>query len=361
MKLKEKCSFLGLGNYGGKQVKEFISLNYKGTAANGSEQDLKVLDNIAQYHLNGFDGFGGERERALECLEQNPEFLKFVKNIEEDILFLIFGGGGSFGSGCATILAEMLAQEKIVCPIIALPSSDESIIKHKNAYDTVQELQEIAEAGIKLGATFFINNNVSITNGANKETDYHYLNNTFTKFLDTFLTNDSYGELNNFDEAERFEMLKDGGMMVINLMDVKEKEQTLDPVFMLQKLTKDGIFAPIENNKICENIAIIHAGQNNSDITKDIIIAEVGKPKNVFEGYNGRSTLVAISGLNYPVSYVSSLGEAVKAAYKERQRNKMLVRKLENLDITENETPKVLVHKERKPSKWEVLQKKMNK
>ena len=156
-------------------------------------------------------------------------------------------------------------------------------------------------------------------------------------------------------------MLKDSGMMIMNLMDVKEKDQTLDQVLMLQQLTKDGIFAPIENNKICENIAIIHAGPNNSDIMKDIIIAEVGKPKNVFEGYNGRSTLVAISGLNYPVSYISSLGEAIKATYKERQRSKMLVRKLEHLDIAENETPKILVHKERKPSKWEVLQKKMNK
>ena len=309
MNLKEKCIMLVLGCYGGKQSKEFIVLGYKGDVANGSDQDLKALGDIPKYHLQGFDGFGGHRERALDCLALNSEFMDFLENIKEEIVFVIFGGGGSTGSGCATIVSEMLLQQneedtpkRIVCPVIALPSLDEPIAKHRNAYQAVQELQEIEG----LGATFFINNNIG--------KDYTSLNSTFTKFLDTFLTNDSYGDLNNFDESERLEMLKDGGMMVISLMGTKEKDQNLDQVLMLQKLTKDGIFAPIENNKVCENIAIIHSGRNNSDIDKENIIAEVGKPKNIFEGYNGRSTLIAISGLDYPVSHVTKLGEMAKTA-----------------------------------------------
>lgn len=297
-------------------------------------------------------------DRALDCLAQNSEFMDFVGNIKEEIVFLVFGGGGSTGSGCATILAEMLLQEcneennrpkKIVCPVIALPSLDEPIAKHKNAYQAVQELQEIDG----LGATFFINNNIG--------KDYTSINSTFTKFLDTFLTNDSYGDLNNFDESERLEMLRDSGMMVISLMGVKDKELILDKTLMLEKLTRSGIFAPIEDNKICENIAIIHAGRNNSDIEKDSVIAEVGKPKNVFEGYNGRNTLIAVSGLDYPVSYVSKLGELAKAAYEERQRNRKHVEKLGSLDFMEDEEPKTVSQEKKKPSKWEVLQKKMKK
>lgn len=365
MNLKEKCRVLGLGNYGGKQTKEFItSYSYKGNTANGSEQDLKALGDIPKYQLKGFDGFGGNREKAMECLEQNPEFLEFVSKIEEDIIFLIFGGGGSTGSGCATILAEMLLQDtnedgkpkKIVCPVIALPSSDESIRKHTNAYDAVKELHEIEG----LGATFFINNNLSKDNG-DKEKDYQYLNSTFSKFLNTFLTSDTYGELNNFDESERLEMLKDSGAMVISLMGVKEKEETLDQSLLLEKLTKSGIFAPTENNGICENIAIIHAGRNNSDINKESIIAEVGKPKNVFEGYNGRNTLVVISGLDYPVSFVSSLGKAAQEAYEERQRNRTHAGRLGNLNFMVDEAPKNEESEKKKPSKWEVLQKKMKK
>lgn len=356
MNLKEKSRFLGLGCYGGKQAKEFIALGYKGDAANGSEQDLKALGDIPKYQLQGFDGFGGHRERALDCLVQNSEFVEYVENIKEEIVFVLFGGGGSTGSGCATIIAEMLLQQdsedeeapkRIVCPVIALPSLDEPIAKHRNAYQAVQELQELDG----LGATFFINNNSG--------KDYTSLNSTFTKFLDTFLTNDSYGELNNFDESERLEMLKDSGMMVISLMGTKDN-QSLDQALMLQKLTRDGIFAPVEDNKICEHIAIIHAGRNNSDVEKDVVIAEVGKPKNVFEGYNGRNTLVAVSGLDYPVSHVTKLGEMAKTAYEERQRNRKHVSKLGNLDFMEDEAPKETTVK-KTSSKLDVMRKRMKK
>lgn len=361
MNLKGKSRILGLGNYGGKQTKEFImSYGYKGNAVNGSEQDLKALGDIPKYQLKGFDGFGGNRDKAMECLEQNPEFLEFVTKIEEEIIFFVFGGGGSTGSGCATILAEMLLQDtdedgnskKIVCPVIALPSSDESIRKHTNAYDTVRELHEIDG----LGATFFINNNLGNDSG-DKEKGYQYLNSTFSKFLNTFLTSDTYGDLNNFDESERLEMLRDNGAMVISLMGVKEKVETLDQPLLIKKLTKNGIFAPIENNGICENIAIIHANRNNSDIDKEKIIAEVGKPKNVFEGYNGRSTLVAVSGLDYPVTFVSSLGNAAKEAYEERQRNRTHAGRLGDLNFMVDETHKTVESEKKKPSKWEVLRK----
>lgn len=350
MNLKEKCRMLGLGCYGGKQAKEFIALGYKGDAANGSEQDLKALGDIPKFRLEGFDGFGGHRERAEDCLVQNGEFVDFIENIKEEIIFVFFGGGGSTGSGCATIVSEMLLTQdegtnKIVCPVIALPSQDEPIAKHRNAYQAVVELQELEG----LGATFFINNDSG--------KDYTSLNSTFTKFLDTFLTNDAYGELNNFDESERLEMLKDSGMMVISLMGAKEN-QSLDQALLLQKLTKDGIFAPIESNKICENIAIIHAGRNNSDIEKDSIIAEVGKPKNVFEGYNGRSTLVAVSGLDYPVSHVAKLGEIAKTAYKERQRDRKHVSKLGNLDFMEEKESKAIPEK-KVSSKLAGMRKKM--
>lgn len=352
MSLKENCRFLGLGCYGGKQAKEFMAYGYKGNAANGSEQDLKALGNIPKYQLQGFDGFGGHRERALDCLAQNGEFMDFVENIEEEIIFVLFGGGGSTGSGCATILAEMLLQEmneegnapkKIVCPVIALPSSDEAIIKHKNAYQAVQELQELEG----LGSSFFINNDIG--------RDYANINSMFAKFLDTFLANDSYGELNNFDKSERLEMLRDGGATVLSLMKSGTKQ-----TMVLDKLTKSGIFAPIETNKVCEHIGIIHAGNDNKDIDVDMVISEFGKPNNVFQGYNGGSTLIAVSGLDYPVSHVAKLGELAKNAYEERQRNRKQVKKLDDLNFIEDEL-KTKVEEKKKPSKFELLQKRMKK
>lgn len=356
MSLKEKSRFLGIGCCGGKEAREFVTLGYKGNATNGSTQDLKALGDMSKFHLQGFDGFGGHRERALDCLAQNTDFMDFIQNIEEEIVFVLFGGGGSTGSGCATIISEMLLEDrgeegrpkKIVCPVISLPSSDEAIIKHRNAYQAVQELQELQDLGV--GATFFINNDIS--------KDYGYINGTFAKLLDTFLANNSYSDLNNFDESERLEMLRDGGAMVLSLVG-GDKEKSV----MIEKLTKDGIFAPIERNGVCENIGIIHAGNNDKDIEKSVVISEVGKPKNVFEGYNnGKSTLIAVSGLDYPVSHVSKLGELAQNAYEERQRNKkQSAQKLGNLSFMEDDTPKSNMQEKKAPTKLDMLRKRMGK
>lgn len=308
MKIRENCYMLGLGSTGGKIYKEFVQRHYKGAAANGSEQDHKALGDVPnKYILQGFDGFGGHRERAMDCLAGNEDFIKFVEGIKEDIVFILFAGGGSTGSGCAPIVAEMLLEEKdeegnpvkTVCPVIALPASGESLAKHKNAYETVQELQEIEG----LGATFFLNND--------SNENYDYINKNFASMLDEFLSNESYGRQNNFDESERLEMLKDSGAMVLSVTG-----DGTDSKIKLEKLTKSGIFAPIEDNYICENIGIIHSKNDKSDIDSEDVIAEVGKPDNVFEGFNGRKTIIAASGLDYPVSHVKKLGElAVKAKH----------------------------------------------
>lgn len=47
----------------------------------------------------------------MECLEKNPEFLEFVASIKEEFVFLIFGGGGSTGSGCAPMRLIEIVKE----------------------------------------------------------------------------------------------------------------------------------------------------------------------------------------------------------------------------------------------------------
>ena len=70
------------------------------------------------------------------------------------------------------------------------------------------------------------------------------------------------------------------------------------------------------------------------------MIAEVGKPDNVFEGFNGRKTIIAVSGLDYPVSHVQKLGELAVKANEERIRNKKSTRaKLGVLELPEAEVP----------------------
>ena len=354
MGLKDDILFLGLGNCGCKQAKVFHEMGYKAMFANGSEQDLKILGDVPNiYRLKNFDGFGGHRERALDCLAENEEFVEALQNIEERIVFVLHSTAGSTGSGIAPYSEEVLMEQKdeedntgkIVCPVPTLPSFNEPIGKKRSAYKAMLDIQEMKDV---LGATFFINNNTT--------KDYDRINSNFAKMLDSFLTNNSYGKLNNFDESEKIEMLRQSGATVLGLFG-KEHDKT----FMLERLTKNGIFAPIEINKICGDIAVVHSGSDASDISIDNVIAEFGKPFNIFEGYNnGNSTLICVNGLDYPVTHIKQLGELAQQAFDERKRNRKNAEKLSNLDFLEDEAPKAAPEK-KTSSKLDVLRKRMKK
>ena len=356
MNLKNDVLFLGLGNCGCKQAKLFHEMGYKTMFANGSEQDLKILGDVPNiYRLKGFDGFGGHRSRAMDCLVSNVDFVNTLKNIKEKIVFVLHATGGSTGSGIAPICEEVLLSivdedsnaKKIVCPVSTLPSSDEAIAKKKNAYQAMLDMQEISG----LGASFFINNNA--LNG-----DYGNINRTFAKMLNNFLTNDAYGEINNFDESERIEMLSQPGAMVLGIFT-----KNYDESLMINRLTKSGIFAPIESDKTCGDIAIVHRGKDSSDIKVENIVSEVGKAYNIFEGYNnGKTTLVAIGGLNYPISHIRQLGELAQKAVEERKRNRQNMQKLSNMDFGEKDEVKAKpIVKAAKSSKLEEMMKRMKK
>jgi len=354
MSLKNDVLFLGLGNCGCKQAKVFYEMGYKAMFANGSEQDLKILGDVPNiYRLKNFDGFGGHRERALDCLAENEEFVEALQNIKEKIVFELHSTAGSTGSGIAPYSEGVLTEEKdeegnpkkIVCSVPTLPSFAEPIGKKKSAYKAMLDIQEMQDV---LGATFFINNNAL--------TDYDSINSIFANLLNSFLTNDSYGKKNNFDESEKIEMLRQSGAAVLGLFGKDH-----DKSFMLERMTKNGIFAPIENNQICGDIAVVHSGADDSDITVGDMIAEFGKPFNIFEGYNnGNSTLICVNGLEYPVSHIKQLGDLAQKAFDERKRNRKNAEKLSKLDFMEDEAPKATT--EKKPStKLDMLRKRMKK
>ena len=354
MSLKNDVLFIGLGNCGCKQAKVFHEMKYKVMFVNGSEQDLKILGDVPNiYRLKNFDGFGGHRERALDCLAENMEFVEALQNIKEKIVFVLHSAAGSTGSGIAPYCEEVLTEtvneegrsEKIVCPVPTLPSFDEPIGKKKSAYKSMLDIQEMRDI---LGATFFINNNAA--------KDYDRINSIFAKVLDCFLTNDSYGKRNNFDESEKIEMLRQSGAAVLGLF-----RREYNKAIMLERLTKNGIFAPIEKNMICGDIAIVHSGIDSSDITVDNVITEFGKPFNIFEGYNnGNSTLICVNGLDYPVTHIKQLGELAQQAFNERNRNRRSIEKLSDLDFLEEKASKSTPEK-KKSTKLDALRKLMEK
>ena len=87
----------------------------------------------------------------------------------------------------------------------------------------------------------------------------------------------------------------------------------------IEKLLTDNIFAPLQKDRVCNNIGVIHKDKNDVDI--DTIVAEVGKPLNISEGWGGKCTLIAVSGMSFPVDHVQRLGKLAVDGQKERQRN----------------------------------------
>lgn len=304
MNIKSKTLVIGLGNCGCKITKLFSDSGYNAMFANGSSQDLKVLGNVKGiFKLNGYDGFGGHREKAMECLCANEDFTLALENIQQDIVFIIFASGGSTGSGLSSVVCQYLldvyGNAKTICMCPVLPNVKEDTNKLWNGYQAVSEIAELEG----IGATFFIDNNT----GDNLK----QINRTFYNLLNAFLTDDSWSDRNNFDEAERLELLSESGAMIISRSDRQYK--------IIDDLLTRSIFAPLQDDYVVGKFGIIHGGKRS--ISVDSLITEIGKPFNIFEGYGKSATLIAVSGLTYPYSRITELGQLATKAQQERVRS----------------------------------------
>ena len=339
--LKDRVTIIGLGNAGCKITNEFQKLGYKTLLVNGSIQDLKILGNAANVHLlKGYDGFGGDRSRAMDCLSSNMEFVETLRNINSEIIYLIFSTGGSTGSSLGTLCAELLLEEdenRIVCCVPVLPNKEEPYVKHKNTFQCVKEIENLTE----LSSCIFIDNN--------KYSDLSKINSAFVNLLNTFLTDSSYSNKNNFDSSERIEMIKDKGAMILSKLCTEKLNDKLIP-----SLTYDNIFAPLQNDHVVGNIGIINSTDRGVDVSA--LIGELGKPSNLYEGYNAKNTLTVVSGLTFPIDHIVELGTKAKQIEEERLRSKEAAKTTLG-DIIFGETrEKVEVKKEKKMSKFELLQ-----
>jgi hypothetical protein len=335
MELKKNTLIMGLGNCGCKIAKLFAGMEYTTMFANGSEQDLRILGDVnGVYKLSGYDGFGGHRERAYECLLKNEHFIEALENIKQKIIVLIYATGGSTGSGLSTNVAQYIldtaSDTKIIVTVPVIPA-EQDINKRINSYQANQELMTIEG----IGATIFLDNR-SCPNG----NDLRYINKTFATTFDAFLTDDSYGEPNNFDESERLEMLSERGAMILSFA----KEGKINPF-------NENIFAPLQGDKVVGNFGIIHSGQKHTDVSVDNLITEIGRPLNTYEGWGGKNTLIAISGLSYPIDYITQIGKLAMDGQTERNRNieQAKAQNLPTLDFGLTKRQETMTFKDNKP------------
>lgn len=325
--IKNHVAVVGAGLGGCKVAYEFQKRNYNAFLINGSNQDNRIIPSAKNMLvLSGYDGLAGDRSLAYEALKCNKEIIKKIRSIEEKVVLFAATGGGTTGSACVPLLADIMCQQqdKIVCVALMMPRPDEPIQKRLNAYNAAKELMEIPE----LGAVFFINNN------SYEELDkinFHLVN-----MLDTFFTDNSASNTSNFDDSEKYKMLSDHGTFLISMRHDKPdmKVSTQD---MINALTARNIFLPINNDGIVSHIGIINQKENRMD--EQELVQAIGNPENIFIGNNGSINLVCASGCSFPTEYISNLGKKAQEEQKERMRKRQAFSILDDLEEVETIEP----------------------
>jgi hypothetical protein len=334
--IKKNVFVVGLGLGGSRVGCDFQQKNYGSYLINGSLQDNKTLpDAKNMLVLEGYDGLAGDRSLAFEALKNNKAILQKVMSIEEKVILLVATGGGTTGSGCITHLANIICgklPDKIVCACLMMPKADEPIQKRLNAYNTAKELMEIPE----MGALIFINNEAC-------DSELNKINYNLVNMLDAFFSDDSSSNVSNFDDSEKLKMLSDHGAFIIAMRSDKADPQDTSKIKkvstqdMINSLTANNIFLPINNDGIVAHIGIINQKDNHID-EKEIVTA-TGIPENIFTGNNGNVNIVCASGLGFPTEYIAKMGRKAIEEQKQRLEKKKSSGILDDLEELENELP----------------------
>ena len=283
--MKKDIAFLAIGQAGGNIGKLFEEQCFKVMYVNTSMEDLNTLLYAKHvYHITNGEGAARDRERAKELLMADIQDLQneITKTLSEEFIFVIFSAGGGTGSGIAPMLMaympELLPDSKI-CGITILPSVRESLQTQANAAECFHELE-----GLDIDSLFVIDNN--------GRPDKFAINETFVDLFMNMLKIPGYTDSRgNIDTRDLKDALSAKGCVMISaLPSIQSSTPKLLDSF------RNGIFAQPEPDGKIQYIALSMA----TEINTDAFIKIVGKPLDLFQGYNRESTVCVLSGLSLP-------------------------------------------------------------
>lgn len=290
--MKNRIGFIAVGQAGGNIGVKLEQKGYKVLYINTSQEDLDTLGNAKfKHHIKNGEGCNKDRLKAKQALVDDFDEInrKIQEGIDTEFVYVIFSAGGGTGSGAGPMLADLLlgdiadgvSKTKNVGIITILPGIKEPVKTNINAYECFAEISNIEG----LSSAFIIDNNAG-----DKMVLNHQFVNTLTAFLDIPARHKS--EKGNIDKAEIMETLRAAGM--IKIAQIAAKESRTETV--IEKLN-DGMFAESEQDGIVKYITV---SQSGSGFDIDVLQRETGMPVDVFQTYNDRSTICALSGLTYP-------------------------------------------------------------
>ena len=148
--VRNKSGFVGVGAYGGNQVRPFYKESYPSLFINTALTDLNSLTDVEEkykYHVPGSEGCNKDRKKSKELFRQ--EIDNIINEIKEkmsgiEYLFIVASAGGGCGSGVLAALKQVAMEEmdlKACIIITVLPDTKtESIKALINSYETLAEI-----------------------------------------------------------------------------------------------------------------------------------------------------------------------------------------------------------------------------
>lgn len=311
--MKDNFSLLGIGACGGNQVAAFKKYGMNSFYINSALEDLQSLglNDIHYYHLSGAKGCHKNRNVSKNYLANNYEniLLQLERYLTGKYVFLFGSTGGGTSSGMLALLTDLIESElnKIVIPIVTIPNFSESLQAKTNSYEALKELFDCAKHTV-----FIVDNN--------KETNYAKSNSILAELVYSLITDVSNSVDGIYDYSEICSMLEQGGYGVLNTFTRKPPQN--DITQDLKKAIDTTIFADIEPRN-----SLYYCGIKSSNMRKTINIdyeelqLQFGYWRDVFVGYQTKSDLIFLSGLQYPSTVISKLYKSIQNDKERIQRD----------------------------------------
>lgn len=300
--MKEKISFVAVGQAAGNIGRLLERKGYAVLYVNTSQEDLDTLEDAKfKYHIPHGEGCNKNRRKAKQLVIDDFDNIaaEIDSKVGADMVFVIFASGGGTGSGAGPMLVDLLVDEgKSVGAITVLPARGESVKSHINAYECFTELTAI----VGTGACFVIDNE----NGNKLE-----LNGIFVNSLAAFLEipEKHKSVKGNVDKAEIMETLRAHGMAVV----VRGKGR--ESAGVIQAAGHGALAAPESDRAVKYITASLAGNVKMADLEKAF-----GTPIDNFQTFNDEETVCCVSGLSYPTSRLEEI-------YRKVEENKELVKR----------------------------------
>ena len=296
---------LGIGACGGNQVAAFKKHNLASFYVNSALEDLNSLglQDMHYYHIK--DAQGCHKDRIVSKTYLAKNFEEILKNIEHYLpgkyIFLFGALGGGTSSGMCALMTELLESElnKVVIPVVTLPSFSESLQAKSNSYEALKELFGCAQHTI-----FIVDNN--------KEPNFVKSNGILANLIYDLISDVSSSTDGIYDYSEISAMLEQKGYGVLNYFTRKPNQNDITP--SIKSAITENIFVDIETHN-----SLYYCGVKSSTMRKTVTLNQeelqlsFGYWRDVFQGYQTKTDMVFLSGLRYPMTVVDKLYNSIQA------------------------------------------------